>query len=223
MRAASLLTLLPSLLSICLAQEAAGYPPCALRCILQALPQTTCAATNQTCLCHDSTLSRLVEPCISAGCTIKEALVTANITSKSCGFPEGDDSARATLASLNLLTILPTVSIILRMKVKIRRWSAWGADDSTIVAAYVLMLTFVPINILLERNGQGRNLWTFSFDQVDRFFLIYYISQPVYYASLALIKASILLLLLRIFPGGGIRLTLWGTQAVNLIICVGIR
>ncbi|KAK1979899.1 hypothetical protein LZ30DRAFT_724896 [Colletotrichum cereale] len=220
MRTAPLSLLLPSLLSGSLAQETGVYPSCALSCVLEAIPQTPCAATNQTCLCQDLSFSRLVEPCVGERCTIKESLVTANITAKNCDFPDANESERVKLTSMTLFFILPTVSIILRMIVKSVKWSAWGADDSTILPAYVILIGFVPVNIFSERNGAGNNVWTLSFDQLDQFFLSFYISQALYYVSLALIKASILFMFLRIFPGDRVRLALWGTQAVNLMMCL---
>ncbi|OHX01242.1 CFEM domain-containing protein, partial [Colletotrichum incanum] len=65
-----------------------------------------------------------------------------------------------------------------------------------------------------------RNIWTLSFDQVDRFFLAFYINQALYYVSLALIKASILFMFLRIFPGDKVRMLLWSTQVFNLLTCL---
>ncbi|KAK2021190.1 CFEM domain-containing protein, partial [Colletotrichum zoysiae] len=49
---------------------------------------------------------------------------------------------------------------------------------------------------------------------------IFYLSQILYYVSLAVTKASILFLLLRIFPGDRVRLVIWGTQAFNLMLCL---
>ncbi|KAK2009728.1 hypothetical protein LZ32DRAFT_513089, partial [Colletotrichum eremochloae] len=193
-----------------------------VRCVLKVIPQTSCAATNQTCLCQDSSFFRLVEPCVSVNCTIKEALVTKNMTSKRCNLPKIDESDK--LIHINLLIILPTIAIIIRMIVKLQRWSAWGPDDSTIVPAYVSKVlpssTLARGKLISNSSGAGRDIWTLSFDQVNNFFLIFYISQALYYVSLALTKASILFMFLRIFPGDRVQLALWGTQAVNLMICL---
>ncbi|KAI8292982.1 Ketoreductase azaE [Colletotrichum sp. SAR 10_98] len=48
----------------------------------------------------------------------------------------------------------------------------------------------------------------------------FYVIQALYYSTIAFLKASILFMYLRIFPGERFRTVLWGTQAFNLAIGV---
>ncbi|KAI8169064.1 Satratoxin biosynthesis SC1 cluster protein 4 [Colletotrichum sp. SAR 10_70] len=53
-----------------------GIPPCAISCILQEIGagHSTCALTNQTCMCNDKVLAGYVQTCVMANCTVKEML-----------------------------------------------------------------------------------------------------------------------------------------------------
>ncbi|KAI8207731.1 Satratoxin biosynthesis SC1 cluster protein 4 [Colletotrichum sp. SAR 10_77] len=53
-----------------------GIPPCAISCILQEIGagHSTCALTNQTCMCNDKILAGYVQTCVMANCTVKEML-----------------------------------------------------------------------------------------------------------------------------------------------------
>lgn len=62
---------------------------------------------------------------------------TMNITWTACGFPDHDEYTKTMPVRTNLFVFLPTLSFVLRMVVKGARLSSWGADDTTIVVAYV--------------------------------------------------------------------------------------
>ncbi|KAK1720270.1 uncharacterized protein BDZ83DRAFT_551033, partial [Colletotrichum acutatum] len=184
-------------------------------CLLDAIPKSACASGDQTCLCHDTSYINLVETCVRANCSVKNALVTKNITQTECGFPVEDDFAAVKIIRLVLFFTLPTFAIIIRMVVKIARISSWGHDDSTILLTYIIMFGFIPVNYIAERNGAGRDIWSLTFDQIDIYFLTFYIGQLLYVFTLTLIKCSILFMYLRIFPGEKFRRVLWVTLAVT--------
>ncbi|KZL82542.1 cfem domain-containing protein, partial [Colletotrichum incanum] len=133
-----------------------------------------------------------------------DVLVAQNSTSTSCGLPIRDEYQATKITRLVLLLALPTLAIVLRMTVKLARVASWGADDAIIFLAY--------------KNGAGRDIWTLSFGQIDRYFMGFYIAQCLYHIAMMLIKSSILFTFLRIFPGDKFRLLLWVTQAINLVI-----
>ncbi|KAK1671717.1 hypothetical protein BDP55DRAFT_675237 [Colletotrichum godetiae] len=218
--------LAPPLLLLCLGQlttasDLGDIPPCAVPCLLDAIPKSACASGDQTCLCEDTSYINLVETCIRANCSVKNALITKNITQTECGFPVEDDFAAVKIVRLVLFFTLATIAIILRLVVKIARISSWGLDDSTIVLAYVLMIGFIPVNHIAELNGAGRDIWSLTFDQIDLYFLTFYIGQLIYTFTLTLIKCSILFMFLRVFPGKNFRRVLWATQAVTVGLGMG--
>ncbi|KZL77393.1 CFEM domain-containing protein, partial [Colletotrichum tofieldiae] len=116
--------------------------------------------------------------------------------------------------------LLPTLSIVLRLILKLSGLSPWGADDVSILLAYVILIGFLPNADLSEKGGAGRDLWTLSPNQIDTFLLALYILEILYHTSIALTKASILFLFIRVFPGEKLRIVLWATQAFNLLTAI---
>ncbi|KAF5519554.1 Ketoreductase azaE [Colletotrichum aenigma] len=106
------------------------------------------------------------------------------------------------------------------MVVKFSRVSAWGADDLMILITFGFLIAFVPLNANAGRSGAGQDMWTLTVDQITEYFKNFYVIQALYYSTIAFLKASVLFMYLRIFPGKRFRTVLWGTQAFNLAIGV---
>ncbi|KAK1590449.1 CFEM domain-containing protein [Colletotrichum navitas] len=194
-------------------------PSCALNCILLESSHTNCAITNQTCLCADRAFNNVVETCVTAKCTVKEALVAKNETMSACGVPvEVHDEVFQYLRGI--LFALPTFFIVVRLTSKYLKLSQWGHDDTTIVIAYVVLAAFMPANYLLAESGGARDIWTLTPREITDTLLIVYIFGICYITCLAAIKASILFLFLRIFPEGMFRRALWYTQVFNLLLLI---
>lgn len=47
-----------------------------LQCLTKLVPQSTCALSNQTCLCTNADLNKELSVCVAASCTVKESLST---------------------------------------------------------------------------------------------------------------------------------------------------
>lgn len=45
-----------------------------LDCMMSSMPRTSCAATDQKCLCTDTKYTTVLEECVLASCTIRESL-----------------------------------------------------------------------------------------------------------------------------------------------------
>ncbi|KAK2022811.1 hypothetical protein LX32DRAFT_645201 [Colletotrichum zoysiae] len=194
-------------------------PSCALTCILTESSHTSCPLTNQTCLCADTAFSKIVETCVTASCTVKEALVTKNETLAACGVPVvHHDEVFQYLRGI--LFALPTFFIVVRLINKWMKLSPWGHDDTTIMIAYVILAAFMPANYLLAESGGAGDIWNLTPAQITNTLLIVYIFGICYITCLAFIKASILFLFLRIFPEGKFRMALWYTQVFNLLSLV---
>ncbi|KAK1977762.1 CFEM domain-containing protein, partial [Colletotrichum cereale] len=118
-----------------------------------------------------------------------------------------------------VFVLLPTLSIVLRIITKYARLAPCGPDDYTILAAYFLLVGYTSLNIELEHNGAGRDLWTLTDGQITTYFKIFYALQTFYHSCIDMIKASILFTYLRIFhlPDEKIRVALWVTMGINLL------
>ncbi|KAK1957320.1 CFEM domain-containing protein [Colletotrichum sublineola] len=183
--------------------------------------RSDCAFGNQTCLCADEAYNNRVTTCVIANCTIKQQLVTKNQTLTACGHMSSMKS-KGTLEWLRLaLFVLPTFFFGVRVTSKIMKLSPWGWDDTILVFAYLILAAFLPANYLVTEAGAGRDMWTLTPDQINRLLLVMYIFNLLYSCAISLIKASIILLYLRIFPNGSVRKILWGTFALNFAIWAG--
>ncbi|WDK21952.1 CFEM domain-containing protein [Colletotrichum graminicola] len=119
-----------------------------------------------------------------------------------------------------VLFALPTFLMMGRLANKWLGISPWGWDDSSIVAAYLILAAFLPASVFNLRAGAGRDIWTLAPDQITHLLLIVYIFGLLYFFGLALIKISIIFLYFRIFPDGKFRKVLWATQVVNLLLLI---
>ncbi|KAF9872518.1 CFEM domain-containing protein [Colletotrichum karsti] len=103
------------------------------------------------------------------------------------------------------------------MAIKATRVSTWGADDTFILIAYVSEVLYVS-----GENGAGRDMWKLTPNQITNYFMSVYIGQVLYTFTICLVKASILFMYLRIFPGETFRAVLWGTQAFNAAVGISV-
>ncbi|KAF4836787.1 hypothetical protein CGCSCA4_v012310 [Colletotrichum siamense] len=191
--------------------------PRQVTCAITALPQSPCTIENTTCLCTNPTFNGLVGECVQKGCTIKEALTVQNLTWSACGFPSTDKRHTARY-TIGCLLILPVIFMAIRLASWAFRLMPWGAEDTTFISgqsSLKLRLTFASV----VSYGLGRDIWVLQPEEVTMFLKLVFIIQFFYIVDLALIKALILYLYLRVFHMSSIRTVLWGTQVFNLILC----
>ncbi|EFQ26909.1 CFEM domain-containing protein [Colletotrichum graminicola M1.001] len=98
--------------------------------------------------------------------------------------------------------------------------SVWGHDDTTALVAFVLILVVFVQSFYLIDIGFGREVWTLHDYEITAFLKHFLVLRFIYLAGLALIKASILFLFLKIFPGRRFRQCLWAVQIFNLLVCM---
>ncbi|TEA21581.1 hypothetical protein C8034_v005708 [Colletotrichum sidae] len=197
----------------------AGYPTCAVVCVLDALPQSRCSGLDQKCLCTDLGFTNLVTACVTANCTISERLAAAKGSADNCGITTEDNRALPRFLT-GILFVLPTVFIIIRLVNKWVNPSPWAADDTTAMIGYVCTVPLVATTYLSLEIGLGNAIWTVDQSRLTDFFKLLFITQTMYLSGLMATKASVLYFFLRIFPATGIRRVLWATLAFNYIIGV---
>ncbi|KAF6831960.1 CFEM domain-containing protein [Colletotrichum plurivorum] len=197
------------------------YPNCAVVCAVDALPKSTCPALDQKCLCADANFAGLVANCIKEKCSITDALNAANQSANSCGVVVDDNRSLPRFLT-GILFVLPTVFIGIRIANKIINPSPLGADDYTAFIGYVSVLfpSIYPWHIALRSLdiGLGNPVWTVEMFGITEFFKMLFATQVLYLTGLALVKASIIFFLLRIFPSRGFRRVLWATQVFNGLV-----
>ncbi|KAH8203898.1 hypothetical protein TruAng_001962 [Truncatella angustata] len=203
-----------------LAALAAALPKCAATCMLAAVKGSTCAIanqTNQTCVCHNEDLNAYATACITASCTIREALFTKNLTSTSCGIAPTVDHIYVTTSII--FVALSAICILLRVTARLQAKIPVWWDDFIITLSFVPRLhrilsdrldmyetvppyqplCLVDTEFTVASHGLGSDIWAVSFDDITLNLKGLYTLFILYITSRDLVRLSILLFYLRIF------------------------
>ncbi|KAF2026135.1 hypothetical protein EK21DRAFT_74877 [Setomelanomma holmii] len=209
-------------------QSMPSIPACARSCLTTSIAASSCATTDQACICKDAQLQSNIEECVIRSCTLRQGLSVKNITSTACGAPLRIKGNEIRVSNI-VLFVITAACVLLRLAHKgVFSTSELGWDDFIIVAA---LLSGLPSVIILDRgaipSGLGRDVWTVPFDHITSFVHFVFTLEVLYFLQAALIKLSLLAFLLRIFPKPSTRRILWATVAFTIawglaFILVGI-
>ncbi|KAF5010991.1 hypothetical protein FDECE_2861 [Fusarium decemcellulare] len=112
----------------------------------------------------------------------------------------------------SVLIALAVITTCLRIWVRAAlRCLKW--DDYTIVAATVLGVARFAIQVAQVDVGNGRHRWFIPHDNYVRNNMLGWVAQLLLFASICLVKISILLLLLRIKDSRGLKYSAWVVMA----------
>ncbi|ATY67065.1 Extracellular membrane 8-cysteine CFEM [Cordyceps militaris] len=220
-------------------------PPCALSCLLKAVSEVGCDPLDKTCICKTNfhTIEETASPCIIKACTFTQAMrknpahslltkpspgdqptdstsqtEARNLTARSCDAPVRDKTARYNVMAVTLgviTNLLVAVRLVFKRFFSYRQALGW--DDYTIIGAVLLGIPATVINIHgLTASGMGRDVWTLTVDEVNRFGAYFYTMEVLYLAEIACIKLSLSVFYLYIFPGERTRRLLWATVVFNV-------
>ncbi|PQE29167.1 CFEM domain-containing protein [Rutstroemia sp. NJR-2017a BBW] len=218
----------------------AQLPHCAINCLEIAIPNSTCAPTDQQCICTNVPLNNQINSCVQLFCTVKEALVTKNVTSIGCNAPMRDRRGLYEWIS-NVFVIATWVAFILRILSRYLSETKFWWDDLTIALVMVSIfsglgvVSILTILRLLEfrvqssmlsaawclykdvvaHNGLGKDIWTLTFKNISDVIHVFFAAELLYFAQMSLIKISILFFYLRLFPETLIRRFIHGTIIFN--------
>ncbi|KAF7532027.1 hypothetical protein G7054_g8301 [Neopestalotiopsis clavispora] len=92
----------------------------------------------------------------------------------------------------------------------------WGADDWVLTLVTIKMVPITTFMILLSQAGLGLDAWNLTGDQIDRVLFLFFFEEVFYPCALALIKISILLFYLRVFPNRTIRTLVYVLIFLNI-------
>ncbi|CZR69469.1 related to integral membrane protein PTH11 [Phialocephala subalpina] len=175
-----------------------------------AISNSSCNANDSKCTCTTTSIQEQSSACIAGSCTIKEALFTKNATNAACGVPVRDK----TQVFINVTIVLGVISgivVILRVTSKVIMKMEFTLDDWCIMITLLCGIPSSCMNVVgTAGHGEGKDIWTLSFDMITRFGYFFYILEVLYFAQVALLKLTLLFFYLRIFPGKPRKL-LWAT------------
>ncbi|TQV91231.1 Extracellular membrane protein, 8-cysteine region, CFEM [Cordyceps javanica] len=195
-------------------------PSCALSCLLKVVGEVGCDPLDKTCICKTNfhKIEEVASPCILKACTFTDAMKARNLTALSCDAPVRDKTMRYNVMAI-VLGVITNLLVVIRLIFK-RFFSyrqSLGWDDYTIIGAMLLGIPATIINVLgLTANGMGRDVWTLTTDEVNRFGAFFYTMEVLYLAEIACIKLSLSVFYLYIFPGEWTRRLLWATVVFNV-------
>ena len=96
--------------------------------------------------------------------------------------------------------------------------SELGWDDYFIL---ITLVAGIPSDVFIAHglipNGIAKDIWTLSPEQITTFLRFFYLTEPLYFAQVTLLKTSILFFYKRIFPNRTIQRLLWGTIIFNAV------
>ncbi|KAF4985500.1 hypothetical protein FDECE_16521 [Fusarium decemcellulare] len=184
-----------------------GAPPCATNCLAR-LPDQSQGNNSQ--LCQDKTFSLQLDDCVKRDCSVIEILSLTNATKTLCGAPASHRGYEIQVTTL-VMTALALVFFILRIISKCLRFLPWGMDDYAMIVAFVfVILSTITIQFMVV-HGLGQDIWTLNEQQITTFFQLLLVNELTYVMALTLIKVSILLFFLTIFPDPMFRTIVKGT------------
>ncbi|KAG8405019.1 hypothetical protein J3459_022310 [Metarhizium acridum] len=195
-------------------------PPCAAKCLTAIVPGSVCSLTDVQCICTNQPIQDAAENCILKDCpSLVDALSAKNITATSCHAPVRDRSGQYVAVSIALGTIA-VLFVVVRLIFKQFFAANMGlaADDKVILVTLAIRISCIVINVKgLAAHGLGKDTWTLPSHELTSFAEYLYIMEVLYLAELSLIKLSLSLFYVRIFPGTTIRRLLWATVIINLL------
>ncbi|KAM3521017.1 hypothetical protein MY4038_009205 [Beauveria bassiana] len=205
--------------SLTLSDAITKMPKCALPCMLKVVGDVGCAPLDKTCICETNyhKIEKHASPCIRKACTFADALQAKNLSALSCDAPVRDKTARYNVMAIVLgvvTNLLVAVRLVFKRFFSYRRALGW--DDYTIIGAVLVGVPATVINVAgLTASGMGRDAWTLSVADINRFGAFFYTMEVLYLADIAFVKLSLSAFYLYIFPGTWTRRLLWATVVFN--------
>ncbi|KAG5985953.1 hypothetical protein E4U43_005782 [Claviceps pusilla] len=148
-----------------------------------------------------------------------ELKVTKNLTESVCNRPIRDKSGQYDAMNLSMGVITAFI-VIVRLLYK-QFWSyqrKLAYDDWAIMWTVILGIPCTVINTAgLTAHGLGRDVWTIPPATLTLFVEYFFIIEVIYLAEMAIVKLSLSLFYLAIFPGKTIRRLLIATCVLNVL------
>ena len=149
----------------------------------------------------------------------RDSQVAKNVTETVCNRPVRDRSGQYDALNLSM-GIITVLTVIARLLYK-QFWSyqrKLAYDDWAILGTLTLAIPSIVINSVgLVAHGIGRDIWTILPSTLTVFVEYFFFMELIYVAQMAIVKLSLTLFYLAIFPGKTIRRVLMGTCVLNIV------
>ncbi|KAF1943013.1 hypothetical protein EJ02DRAFT_502415 [Clathrospora elynae] len=197
-----------------------ALPPCALNCMVELIPRSTCDLTNTTCICTNAPLNEQLGICVLGGCTVPESLVMKNVSLTMCGAEVRDNTDLPYYIAI-VGSAVTTFFVFLRLfLVFMPGGKRPGWEDGLIVLCLALCLVPGGLSGPFKENGLGRDLWYLKPEQITNILRFYFIGEIAYLQGMGILKIAILLFLLAIFPDKTFRKSVYVTIGLCVAYCI---
>ncbi|KAK0736651.1 hypothetical protein B0T21DRAFT_288000 [Apiosordaria backusii] len=169
-----------------------------LPCVVAAINESSCARTDNDCICSSARFDKDASFCVQAHCTPRETLTAKNITYQWCDhLNEGD---RTLLPAFSIFLGLAIAAVALRLiaRVVTDAWFWW--DDLFNFFAIAGCAAYTGLYIEAVHLGMGKDIWFVSFENITKIMQTYFATMLAYTTTRFFIRASIILFYLRVFP-----------------------
>ena len=191
-----------------------------LPCIENALKESPCSATNQTCMCTDLDFTTSAGNCILSTCSFADGLATKNITETECGYVPGKRD-NSWLVVTTIFSGICLFFFIQRFVLKLWVGLPWTVDDIFGIFSMGIIICNVATRFIhVYGNGFGQDSWVVPVDQIIDFLKWLFVDTVLYMALTTFVKEMFLFFFLQIFPGKISRRYIWGT--IIFTACYGI-
>ncbi|KAI5366599.1 putative extracellular membrane protein, CFEM [Septoria linicola] len=166
------------------------------------MPASGCG-TDAACLCENQPYKTAVQNCLQANCPVRESLVAGRYQSEACGATK---RSQVGLTRRVVWTLYTTAAISVLGRFIFRnpylRGSGYGADDWTMLLAFILLTPQNAVIHAMTMAGLGLDIWTLEPDNITTLLHDFWVEAILYTFVMSTIKVSILLLYLRIWTSG---------------------
>ncbi|KAL4965977.1 uncharacterized protein BDV14DRAFT_199428 [Aspergillus stella-maris] len=179
-------------------------PDCAVACMAQTVPYSSCTLTDVNCICTNQALQAQITACGLQMCTVKDNLLSERALYSICDYPVTVDNNTFKVVTIVGL-VLCCIAVALRLAARLLRANI-GLDDATALVALASVIAISVIGLINSERGLGKDIWLIAFDDITKFLQSFFAVEALYVVTVALTKISMLLLYLRLFPGERFRL-----------------
>lgn len=199
-----------------IAEETAKIPLCGLSCLEKTIPAVGCELLNLTCICPSQRLIKITAQCLLAKCTLEESVEVDKVQAALCERPY--QSRNHLIRVISIVTAVFSYTVIsLRLATRYFLHQKYRWDDFFIIAAAGADAVFLNFGVEFEHHGFGEHTWEIDINIIPQLLYWFYICEMFYIITISLIKVSILIFYLQVFPSRSFRIQCWSVMA----FCVG--
>ncbi|KAL4901223.1 hypothetical protein BDW74DRAFT_86925 [Aspergillus multicolor] len=202
-----------------------AIPECALTCITEATSKASCGLTDIDCFCHDQTLAKAMESCVLQACSVTEIFAAKRFSESVCGVPPKSPTEALFIVSVTFL-VLMIICAVMRTAARVLNRN-YGMDDLAITLSLGLAIAIAALVFRAQSFGVGKDIWNIPPPDINHVLYLFVVTTSLYPPVMSLIKISMLLLYLRIFPHQKLRIatfimiavvSMWGIAYTIAII-----